>query len=115
MTYLGTQPVRQKVKVADNPQYLRDVRELACIACGRPGPTEPHHCKDKPPFEEQGIDKRLPSTSKRSADEDTIPLCPPDHRMFHLERPKFHALYGKDYTYIAATREAVEQAREIRF
>ena len=93
-------------KPAPNPDYLRRVRELPCAACGAPAPSEAHHCRDTPPYDEQGAYKSLPGYGQKSADEDAIPLCGPDgcHKLFHMERAEFYRLYGKDYSYIALTR-----------
>lgn len=94
-------------KVKPNPAYLADVRSLPCCACGIHGRTEAHHCKDRPPFDEIGLYKRLPGMGQKSADEDAIPLCDGCHRMFHERRSEFHALYGNDYGFIGPTRAAL--------
>ncbi len=94
-------------KAKPDPEYLRKVRALPCAACGRPGPNEAHHCRDRPDHDEQGLYVQLPGAAQKSADADAIPLCPHDHRLFHLHRSEFHSLYGKDYSYIAPTRADV--------
>jgi len=86
--------------------YLDAVRALPCVCCGVMG-VDPHHCRDTPDFDERGLYDRIPGARMRSADRDAVPLCPPHHRMFHLERAAFHAKYGKDYRFIAQTRAAV--------
>lgn len=86
--------------------YLDGVRGLPCIACGRVGATEAHHCRDTPPYDEQGLYDRLPAAGRKSGNRDTIPLCGPDgcHRKYHLERAQFHADHGPDYGFIGVTR-----------
>ena len=88
-----------------NPDYLRKVRELPCAACGAPAPSEAHHPKDRPPFEEMGTYKFFPSYGQKSADEDAIPLCRACHDMYHRSTGEFHRRYGPDYSYIPLTRE----------
>lgn len=108
-------PVRAKPeKVKPDPAYLDQVRGEPCAACGRPGPSEAHHCRDVPPFEEQGLYQRLPGNSRKSGDRDAIPLCPEDHRLFHASRRTFHERYGPDYGYIAPTRAKLSDM-EIEF
>lgn len=86
--------------------YLAAVRGLPCAACGAVGRTEAHHPRDSPPHAEQGLYDRLPCAGRKSSNRDAIPLCGPDgcHQMYHMERAKFHSLYGRDYTYIGTTR-----------
>jgi hypothetical protein len=100
----GLPPQPKHPKAKPNPAYLREVRMLRCAACGKPGPSEAHHCRDIPPFDEQGLYEQLPGTARKSGDRDAIPLCPDDHRLFHASRRAFHALYGPDYSYIGPTR-----------
>jgi len=89
------------------------VKERPCCACGKPGPSEAHHCRDMPPLEDQGIYQRLPAQSRKSGDLDTIPLCQSCHHMFHAKRLMFHSLYGKDYEHIRPTRDALQRAGEL--
>lgn len=91
-------------KVAPDPEYLHAVRCCDCCACGRYQPSEAHHCKDVPPYDEQGLYTRLPGMGMRSGDRDAIPLCARCHRMYHLNKPKFHEKYGPDYGFIGVTR-----------
>jgi hypothetical protein len=73
---------------------------------------EAHHCKDQPPANDNkgmGPYERLACAGRKSGDRDTIPLCHEAHRMFHLERARFNALYGPDYSYIPQTRKYVKQ------
>ncbi len=107
MNLTGKGPMGQKAeKAKTDPAYLYAVRELPCAACGKPAPSESHHPRDLPPFDEQGLYKRLPSAGRKSHDHDAIPLCGPDgcHKLFHLRRSEFHRLYGPDYGFIATTR-----------
>lgn len=100
-------------KAKPDPAYLAKVRQLPCVCCGRQ-PVEAHHCRDMPMANERGLYRRIPGAGMKSADTDTIPLCPFHHTMFHLHRSEFHAEYGKDYGFIAQTRAAVS-SEEIDF
>lgn len=95
-------------KVKPDPAYLARVRELPCVSCYKPGPSEAHHCRDLPDYEKRGIYERLPGAAQKSSDRDAIPLCPDCHRMFHLRRSEFHAKRGKDYLFIPETRGAID-------
>lgn len=92
-------------KVRPNPKYLAKVRALPCVCCGRQ-PVEAYHCRDMPMADERGLYDRVPGAAMKSADTDTIPLCPHHHTMFHMQRSDFHAEFGKDYGFIAQTRAA---------
>ena len=87
--------------------YANAVREMDCCACGAPGPSDIHHCKDKPPADEK-VYVYCPGYGERSADRDGIPLCRFGcHALYHRDPAKFHDLYGCDYQYIPTTRAAV--------
>lgn len=91
-------------KVKPDPDYLARVRQLPCRCCGRHGPNEAHHCRDRPDYDEQGLYKRVPGTAMRAHDHDAIPLCLDCHRMFHLNRTEFHQRAGVDYSHIGPVR-----------
>ena len=101
----GRQPHQKQAKLRPDPAYLEAVRNLPCRVCNR-YPCEAHHCRDLPDFDDD-IYKQIPGAGRKSHDHDAIPLCPAHHRMFHLERPKFHEAIGKDYTHIRDVRELV--------
>ena len=84
-------------------EYMGTVRTLACSCCGRPGPSEAHHC----------IHGRY--SARKVSDFETIPLCQKCHRELHDDKPAWAAKYGPDYGFIDATREAVRLAQEIDF
>jgi hypothetical protein len=106
-------PYRKPEKTAPDPEYLARVRQLPCCACGVRG-VEAHHCRDLPDFGERGLYQRLPGAGQKSGDRDAIPLCPPCHRKFHLNRAQFHADHGRDYAFIGPTRAAINEG-EIGF
>ena len=88
----------------EDAKHLDNVREGPCCTCGVDGPVDPHHCKDKPPAGND-IYVYCPGYGETSADRDAIPLCRYCHDLYHRHKAEFHARYGKDYEYIAETRE----------
>ena len=86
------------------PAYFGGVKSLPCCCCGAAGPSDGHHCKDRPPFVELGVYRYFPEYGQKSADFDAIPLCRACHDMFHRDHGAFAALYGPDYAYIPPTR-----------
>ena len=108
MNLTGQQPSQKPQRAKPNPAYLAKVRELPCCACQKSAPSEAHHCRDLPNHDQRHLYDRLPGASLKSSDRDSIPLCSDCHRMFHLDRSKFHLLYGRDYDNIAATRRKVD-------
>lgn len=112
---LTSRPIFTKSpKAKPNPRHLAKVRAQHCVTCGAPPPNDPHHCRDMPPLGEQGLYRRLPGMSLKSADEDAITLCRGCHDMFHRDRARFHKLYGYDFEYLFVTRAAVSD-EEIGF
>ena len=104
----GKGPLGLKTKkLPKNPAYLNKVRSLPCACCGKPGPSEAHHCRDLPDHDERGLYERLPAAALKSGDRDAIPLCQHCHWKFHNRRSEFHARAGKDYGHIAPTRAAL--------
>ena len=100
----------------EDPVYLTKVRLLPCVACGAPAPSEAHHCRDRPPNDEQGLYTRLPGGALKSGDRDAIPLCRRCHDLFHRHRGEFNAKYGPDYGFIAPTRATLsDDPAEIDF
>ena len=107
-------PRFRQPKPKASPDYLRRVRELPCAACGAPAPSEAHHPKDRPPFEELGTYRFFPGYGQKSADEDAIPLCRVCHALFHTDHGEFARLYGPDYSYIPPTRATLDDM-EVEF
>ena len=116
--YKGVKPVsdkRRKQRASQEGQgglaYMRAVKTLPCAACGCPGKSEAHHCRDMPPQHYAWLYDRLPGMGQKSADTDTIPLCPECHTdgpsSFHGNRDNFHRLYGADFYMILPTRAQV--------
>lgn len=115
MTLMDRGPLGQKQpRPKPNRAHIAKVKALPCVICGAPPPSDAHHCRDLPDYDEQGLYEWLPGAASKSGDRDTIPLCQPCHWDFHNRRGAFHAVNGKDYGYIAPTRAAVSDA-EIDF
>jgi hypothetical protein len=105
-------PGQKQASEPPDPAYIGEVKALDCRACGRHGPSDAHHCRDKPDFDERGLYSRLPAMRRKSGDRDAIPLCTECHWLFHNRRGEFHALYGKDYRMIASIRSALDDETE---
>jgi hypothetical protein len=58
--------------------YLNTVRMRPCLACGRPGPSDPHH-----------ISMGDAGWGMKSSDLAAIPLCRECHRLIHDDPAKF--------------------------
>lgn len=108
MNLTGRQITPKPERAKPNPAYLAKVRALPCCACRKPAPSEAHHCRDLPDYDQRNLYDRIPVASLKSSDRDAIPLCADCHRMFHLNRGRFHLLYGRDYDSIASTRRKVD-------
>ena len=109
MNLSGLPPQPKPERVNPDAAYLGAVRQLPCCACGRHAPSEAHHCRDMPDYDERGLYERLPGAAQKSGDRDAIPLCGTCHWEFHNRRLTFHALHGRDYTYIGPTRAAISK------
>lgn len=94
--------------------YMGGVACLPCCICEAFGMiqnsrTEVHHCKSGR------------YSARREIDENTIPLCHSHHNKlkpingdgdkvgFHNRQESWEALYGPDYEFIPATRDAVDR------
>jgi len=94
--------------------YMGGVAQLPCCICLAFGMiqnsrTEVHHCKSGR------------YSARREVDENTIPLCHSHHNKlkpikgdgdkvgFHNLQESWENLYGQDYEFIPATRDAVDR------
>lgn len=89
--------------------YMGAVKTLPCVVCGA-RPSDAHHCKDKPAYNERGLYVTLP-IGRKSSGWDTIPLCKECHtdsdKAYHRDRAGWVERNGPDYGHIAPTRAAV--------
>lgn len=92
-----------------NPEHLRRVRALPCLACELSGiqqtsPTEAHHIRRREDGQPYG-------TSQKAHDDETIPLC-----FFHhwngigsiYTHRGFEAEFGNERELLAMTRETLK-------
>lgn len=83
--------------------YMRRVKRLPCVICGRSGPSDVHHV----------IHGRF--STARAGDFDTIPLCVEHHRhpypdAIHSGKASWEEKHGPDFGYIPLVRAALNDA-----
>ena len=74
-------------------RHMCRVKLLPCVCCGRPGPSDAHHCR---------------SDGQARDDFKTIPLCKNHHQGpegYHTQKPTWEATYGKDHEYLAVVAD----------
>ena len=89
-----------------DPAYKAGVKALPCCCCRASGPSDIHHCKDRPPAD-MDVYRYFPGYGETSADYDGIPLCRRCHDVYHRDKAEVHRLYGFDYQYIPLARALV--------
>ena len=98
---LGLKPDKPTAaQIRAGKEYMARVKELPCAACGKPGPSDAHHC----------ICGRF--GTNRASDFDTIPLCVECHRYpypgaIHSGKASWVAVHGPDHGFIPTTRVAL--------
>jgi hypothetical protein len=77
-------------------RYMGYVKQLPCVACGKPGPSEAHHCY----HDRYG--------TRKASDFDVIPLCPACHRTdrlsVHNAKATWRETHGPDHGFIPQVR-----------
>jgi hypothetical protein len=80
-------------KAKRDPDRLARVKQLPCVICGAPPPSDAHHC----------IGGRY--SQRKAPDSMTIPLCKADHQdgpyAIHNDKAGWEARNGKDTDYLA--------------
>lgn len=87
----------------DGIAHMMRVKAMPCVACGRAGPSEAHHCR---------------SNGMARDDMKTIPLCIPCHRGpqgYHLDKANWHAKHGPDYGFLPVVNALLDAETEIDF
>lgn len=95
--------------------HMAGVKQQACIACGKPGPSDAHHCRDIPPESELDVYTRLPAAGRKSGGKDTIPLCKGCHLAYHMNKRLWNAQHGPDYGYLPLVRTMLDEQDTIDF
>lgn len=105
------QPNFKPAKVKPDLAYMGCVKTMPCRNCGRPGPSDAHHCTHRPYADEPNPYDRLPAAGRRSGDRDTIALCKQCHQdgpdAIHRSKDNWRLRNGPDFQHIPATRAAV--------
>lgn len=76
-------------------RHMGRVKQLPCIICGHPPPSEAHHCR---------------SDFMARDDFKTIPLCKPCHtgpQGYHTAKETWEAENGPDHSFLAAVEDAL--------
>lgn len=79
-------------KAKPDPKHIARVKELPCVICHKPGPSDAHHV----------ICGRY--SQRRASDREVIPLCKPHHQWgpdaIHNGKASWVEKYGNDYDYL---------------
>lgn len=91
---LTGRPIPQKsARPARDPDRLAKVKQLPCVICKAPPPSDAHHC----------IHDRY--SQRKAPDSETIPLCKPHHQdgpeAIHSDKRAWREKHGPDYGYLA--------------
>ncbi len=94
MANITGRPIPQKPeKAKKDPERMHRVKQLPCVICGAPPPSDAHHC----------ISGRY--SQRKAPDSMTVPLCKRHHQegpdAIHNDKAGWEARYGKDTDYLA--------------
>lgn len=89
----GRPPLGQKAPKSTKARaHLARVKELPCVICGKPGPSDAHHC----------FCGRY--GQRKASDMETIPLCKECHQIgplaIHNDKTGWIARNGNDFDYL---------------
>ena len=99
---LTNRPIRQKEGKPRNGtaaglRHMGLVKLLPCVVCGKPGPSDAHHCR---------------SDGMMRDDFKTIPLCKLHHQGdegYHTQKATWEARYGKDYGFLPLVSKLLQR------
>lgn len=81
-------------------RHIEAVKQLCCVICGQPGPSDAHHC----------ISGRY--GSRKASDFQTIPLCKAHHQdgpeAIHQNKAAWEAANGPDTDYLPVVRDMLD-------
>lgn len=102
MTNLTHRPIYQKgAKPARDPARLARVKQLPCVICKAPPPSDAHHC----------IHDR--HGQRKAPDAETIPLCKAHHQdgpdAIHNGKRTWREKYGPDHSYLKEVDEILAE------
>ena len=95
--------------------HIAAVKAMACVVCGKAGPSDAHHCRSQPPEGDKHYYRQLPAASRKSSDFDTIPLCRCCHEARHNSPMEWLRANGPDYGFLPLVRAALSEPHEIDF
>ena len=90
---INQRPIPQKsARPAKDPKRLHRIKQLPCVICKAPPPSDAHHC----------IHDRY--SQAKAPDKETIPLCKPHHQdgpdAIHNGKETWRKKYGPDHGYL---------------
>ena len=90
---LGQKEGKPRNGTAAGLRHMGRVKQLPCVCCGKPGPSDAHHCR---------------SNGQLRDDFKTVPLCKNHHQGpegYHTQKETWERLYGPDTDYLAAVSD----------
>lgn len=102
MTLRGIGGGRRRSGPKHDRAHLERVKQLPCIVCGRPGPSDAHHVRTRPDGQGYGM-------GQKASDQETIPLCKAHHQdgpeAFHSGPRTFRQRFGDERELLTRTLE----------
>ena len=91
-------PKLTPAEIRAGKEHMGRVKQLPCVVCHRPGPSDAHHC----------IHGRY--GTRKATDFETIPLCVECHRYpfpgaIHSGKETWRQRYGADYEYLSVVAD----------
>lgn len=85
-------PKPTRAEIAAGKVHMARVKQLPCVICGKPGPSDAHHC----------FSGRY--GSRKTSDFETIPLCKRCHQegplAIHQDKAGWEERNGYDFDYL---------------
>ena len=99
---LGQKTGKPRTGTAGGLRHMRRVKQLPCMICDRPPPSDAHHC--------QSTGYKGDSGKMARDDFKTIPLCKNHHQGpegYHTQKSTWEAAFGKDHEFLAVVADAL--------
>lgn len=94
---LGIKQAKTKNGTSAGLKYMRQVKQLPCVICNAPPPSDAHHV-----FHDR-------FGQGKASDFATIPLCKAHHQIgpdaIHVNKRQWRERYGPDYGYLQQVKD----------